>query len=59
METYYSIRVIKVRKGKKPEDELINERFDESDPVCDKILTIDELMKFAISRKFKQGGDNE
>lgn len=45
MKKYYSIRVIQAESEDEALEKIYHDDFDESDDLCDKILTKEELIK--------------
>jgi hypothetical protein len=45
MTKFYSIRVIKAESEDEALEKIYMEEFDECDPLCDSILTLEELKK--------------
>ena len=48
MRKFYSIRVVKAESKEEAVEKVELNHFDESDPLCDKVVTLKELAEYAI-----------
>ena len=46
MKKYYSIRVVMADNREEAVDKVCNQEFDESDDLCDRVITADEMAVF-------------